>query len=385
MTRSSYLCPTEGQMAIAAKTARFIKLDNKSQEISTLDFGNIRLGAEAVTDELAKEGNVGKIEQYLAQQGYSPQPAADGAKDAKDFYSLGADCLWVTFARDHLWWTFADPEVIWMMRDFVLTDERIRKSIGGWRNTDVSGVPLSIGRLSERVMKLASIGRTDPDAETLGDLLQLINGITAPAEAEVSQPKRNSRMDNSTQGERTCSFQVPSTLFTVGDVIKTPSAAPDEAGLYAWWFNELPNVPLEGAWEQNGFRLVYVGIASSRPESRRTLRQRLRNHCNGPIATSTLRRSLAAVLVDVLDLHPSVGPGKKVKLPDNEEERLSDWLSTHGRVAWIADATPWTYETQLLQSGPPLALNIRGNTHPFARELLALRRHLSTSPSESAD
>jgi hypothetical protein len=382
MTRSSYLCPTEttgeGQMAIAAKTARFIKLDNKSQEISTLDFGNIRLGAEAVTDELAKEGDVGKIEQYLAQQGYSPQPAADGAKEAKDFYSLGADCLWVTFARDHLWWTFADPEVIWMMRDFVLTDERIRKSIGGWRNTDVSGVPLRVGRLSERIMKLASMGRTDPDVETLRDLLQLINGMEAPAEADVSPLEGNDRTGKSIQGGRTSSFQVPSTLFTVGEVIKAPSAAPDEAGLYAWWFDELPNVPLEGAWEQNGFRLAYVGIASSRVGSRRTLRQRLRNHCNGPIATSTLRRSLAAVLVDVLDLHPSVEPSKKVRLPDDEEVRLSKWLAAHGRVAWIADATPWTYETKLLQSGPPLALNIRGNKHPFGRELLALRRHLST-------
>jgi hypothetical protein len=224
-------------------------------------------------------------------------------------------------------------------------------------------------------MRLASIGPADPDAETLRELLQLINGTEATAEASL--PKENDRADTSIQGDPPSSFPVPSTLFTLEDVIKTPSAAPDKAGIYAWWFDELPSVPLEGAWEQNGFHLAYVGIASSRPGSRRTLRQRLRNHCSGPVATSTLRRSLAAVLIGVLDLHPSVGPSKKVKLPDDEEERLSTWLSIHGRVAWIADAMPWVHETKLLQSGLPLALNIRGNSHEFARKLLVLRQQLS--------
>jgi hypothetical protein len=34
-------------------------------------------------------------------------------------------------------------------------------------------------------------------------------------------------------------------------------------------------------------------------------------------------------------------------------------------------------EAELLQNGPALALNIRGNTHPFVRELLTLRLQLS--------
>jgi hypothetical protein len=258
--------------------------------------------------------------------------------------------------------------VVWMMNDFKLGD-RVRKSIGGWRNADVQGAPLAISGLSDEIVRLAET-RAVPEAATLRSLLDLINCVAAPP-----QGKQSEFVDE----KETSPFEVPSTLFTVADVIKTPSAAPDEAGLYAWWFDDLPlNVPLMGALEKTGFRLAYIGIASHRPGSRRTLRQRLRNHCNGPIATSTLRRSLAAILLDKLELHPFSGSGNKIKLPQEEEERLSQWLATHGRVAWIADATPWIHEAELLQYGPPVALNIRGNAHEFVPNLLALRSRLSS-------
>jgi GIY-YIG catalytic domain len=355
-------------MAIAAKTARYISLDNKGFEIGALEFGELRLACSDVPEELAQEGDLEKITQHLMRLGHETEAAACEAKNAKDFYGLGHDCLWITFARDHLWWTFADPQIIWMMNEFVLTGERVRKSIGGWRNTDINGVPLTLHELNDRIKGLATHGPMDPDSATLCELLQLINDNAAPA---MGTERRSSGTG------KTSSFQVPSTLFTVGDIIKKPSAAPDEAGIYAWWFDELPNVPLAGALERDGFRLAYVGIASYRAGSRRTLRQRLRNHCNGPIATSTLRRSLAAVLIDQLNLHPRRVPGQKTRLANGEEARLTEWLIVHGRVAWITSATPWLLEDELLLKGPSLALNIRGNAHPFVRELLTLRQKLS--------
>jgi hypothetical protein len=362
-------------MEIAAKTARYIRLGNKSLEISTLDRGNIHLQATAVTDELALEGDLGRIEQHLIQQGYSQEAASSGALEAKDFYNLGADCLWITFARGHLWWTFADPEVVWIMNDLVMTDRRVRTSISGWSNTDVGGAPIKIDDVSDAIKRLEHLERTGPDATTLQELLQLING-EASAEDSAGQLAEAATRANQSPKNRPPHFEVPSTFFTVTDVIRTPSAAPDEGGVYAWWFDELPNVPTEGAREQDGFRLAYVGIASARPGSRRTLRRRLRNHCNGPIATSTLRRSLAAVLIHTLDLHPSVAPNNKVKIPDDEEARLSDWLSKHGRVAWTVNSEPWVYEAELLKNGPQLALNIAGNCHEFTSKLRALRRQL---------
>jgi hypothetical protein len=355
-------------MAITAKTARYISPENA--EITTLALGNIRLGAE-VSDELAKSGDINEIERSLLQDGYSSLDAVRLARQAVDFYALGADCLWVSFTQDHLWWTYAHSLVVWVSHDFALTGERVRIPIGGWRKTDARGKPLRIEQLSNRILGLAT-AETDPDPETLRELLQLISGTKAETRSAICG------VDGS---DKPRFVEVPWTLFTLGDVLNKPSAAPDQPGIYAWWFDELPNVPLEGALEQCGFRLAYIGIAAHREGSRRTLRQRLRNHCKGPIATSTLRRSLAAILIDKLDLHPFV-EAKKVKLVEIEETRLSDWIAANGRVAWITNDTPWVYETELLKDGPPLALNIKGNDHIFVQKLLALRKRLTLSDIE---
>jgi hypothetical protein len=187
-----------------------------------------------------------------------------------------------------------------------------------------------------------------------------------------------------TQGpsDETPRIEAPSKLFRVSDVMARPSAAPNEPGLYTWWFDDLPNVPLDSLLDQMGFKLAYVGIAPQTPRSRRTLRQRLRDHCRGPIATSTLRRSLTAILSHRLDLHP-FRLGKKIRLPDHEEERLSAWLEAHGRVAWILNPTPWVWEKNILRSGPPLPLNIQGNAHSFANELSIMRRRIAQNAASN--
>jgi hypothetical protein len=221
-----------GIMEIAAKTARYIRLGNKSLEISTLDRGNIHLQATAVTDELALEGDLGRIEQHLIQQGYSQEAAPAGAQEAKDFYSHGADCLWITFARGHLWWTFADPQVIWIMNEFAITDRRVRTSIDGWRNTDVHGLAIKLDSVGDAIKTLKTLGRTAPDAEMLEELLQLINGGAFAEKRTGRSAEATSRASKSLRSGQAL-FEVPSTFFTVTDVTKTPSAAPDEGGVYA--------------------------------------------------------------------------------------------------------------------------------------------------------
>jgi hypothetical protein len=357
----------EDRMAFAAKTFRYIRPENA--EITTFTSGRIRLGPE-VSDELATTGDVQEIKRSLVRQGHLPEDAARLAREAVDFYTLGADCLWVSIAQDHLWWTFTHPQVIWVSHDLVPTGDRVRVPIGGWRKTNVRGKPLKLETLSSRMLQLPDV-EGDLHPEMLRELLQLIRGEkTTNGDADREAHPALEAGDHL--------VEVPWKLFTLGDVLSKPSAAPDEPGIYAWWFDDLPNVPLDDAVEQDGFRLAYIGIASYREGSRRTLRQRLRNHCKGHIATSTLRRSLAATLIDRLDLHPFVEAGK-IKLPDSEETKLSDWLECHGRVAWIPNNTPWLYETELLEDGPPLALNIKGNDHPFVHKLLSLRKQLSSS------
>jgi len=52
-------------------------------------------------------------------------------REVQDFYSLGADCLWITFADGRLWWGFAAPEVALLGGAALLQASRARKIIGG--------------------------------------------------------------------------------------------------------------------------------------------------------------------------------------------------------------------------------------------------------------
>jgi hypothetical protein len=143
---------------------------------------------------------------------------------------------------------------------------------------------------------------------------------------------------------------------------------------------ELPGVPMSESIAIGDRRLLYVGIARSRAPSpdrpaRRTLRDRLKNHCRGPIATSTFRCTLCALLKDRLNLMPH-REGRKLRLPLDQEMTLTGWMADHAVVARIEHSTPWELEEALIKSGPRLPLNIMGSPDPFRPKLSELRRAL---------
>jgi hypothetical protein len=149
-------------LTIQAKTIRYIKLGKRSGgwEDSSLNNGEIHFGYGGVSHEMALVGDVAEIKQQEIGKGKQPQVAASTAQQVHDFYHLGADCLWITFARDHLWWTFAEPEVVHYGPPTHDRGERMRKSIGGWRNTDINGQPLRIDSLSTKLTKVQFYQRT---------------------------------------------------------------------------------------------------------------------------------------------------------------------------------------------------------------------------------
>lgn len=160
-----------------------------------------------------------------------------------------------------------------------------------------------------------------------------------------------------------------------------PTTVPDEPGIYGWWFDEAPPlVEVTGTEFVDGHWLLYVGIAPSEPReggraSLRTLRDRLKNHTRGPIASSTLRRTLTALMGEELKLRTVKSPTGKVQLINGGEQVLSAWMETHAVVAWSACSTPWVYEKELILTGPRLPLNIRDSQDPF-RHILSSRRRL---------
>jgi hypothetical protein len=75
---------------------------------------------------------------------------------------------------------------------------------------------------------------------------------------------------------------------------------PVQNGLYAWYFRDIPpHVPTDGCLKVNGYTLLYLGIApdkANKPNSRSSLRKRIRQHFRGNAEGSTLRRTLGALL-----------------------------------------------------------------------------------------
>jgi hypothetical protein len=169
----------------------------------------------------------------------------------------------------------------------------------------------------------------------------------------------------------------PARFVSVQAILEGPTILPRSPGIYGWWFKALPLVPTEGTLARAGRRLLYIGISPSRKSTQagsRTIRDRLLNHCRGPIVCSTLRRTLACLLAAELALCVSRLPSGKMCLQKSDEERLTEWMTRHARVAWTCHDKPWVLEEQLLAAGAPrMPLNIRGSADPFRKILRRLR------------
>jgi hypothetical protein len=170
----------------------------------------------------------------------------------------------------------------------------------------------------------------------------------------------------------------PKVLFRVGGIQERSLRVDAKPGLYGWWFSsQLRGVPVEDTQLKDGWHLLYIGIAPSRPTLARrpsTLINRLKTHCRGPIASSTLRRTLVCLLGDRLKLDVKRRPSGKFWMGPEDERRLTKWMDQNARVAWFCCDRPWQLEAALIGQGSPrLPLNIRGSRDPFAAVLKRLR------------
>jgi len=171
----------------------------------------------------------------------------------------------------------------------------------------------------------------------------------------------------------------PKHLFARQEVLAKPSPIPAMAGLYAWFFREIPNrVPTASCITYQGKTLLYIGISpdkGGKPNSKQNLRTRIATHFTGNAAGSTLRRTLG-VLRTVETGFPlrRVGSGKRMTFTHLGEQNLDRWMAENAFVAWVEHPSPWEIEHQLLKL-ICCPLNIMDNAHhPFAVELKLLRK-----------
>lgn len=154
-----------------------------------------------------------------------------------------------------------------------------------------------------------------------------------------------------------------------------PCPVPRERGVYAWYFRQTPSiVPTQGCHQYKDFKLLYVGIAPSRPTSSSNLRIRIKQHLRGNASGSTLRLSLGCLLSEELGIElRRVGNGRR-KTFGPGEALLSNWMEKNAFVTWILHPEPWLQEANLIDD-ISLPLNLRGNeNHIFFTQLSSIRK-----------
>lgn len=143
------------------------------------------LGHHGVPHDLCLAGAWDRIiEQHLAED-RSQSKATDFTREVRDFYELGADCLWITFSDRHLWWGFADPQVTWLGAEDPGNPSRFRHMNDGWRNTDLAGRPLRMEELSTWLTQVGNYRQTICAVKAQDYLVRRLNGEHDPIVVEA--------------------------------------------------------------------------------------------------------------------------------------------------------------------------------------------------------
>lgn len=108
----------------------------------------IVFGDAHIPHDLAAAGHWDEVRRHYRRRDANDGAAANHTRELKDFYTLGSDCLWVTFVGPRLYWGFAEPEVRF---DPSGEPPRVRKIVGKWRHEDAEGQELNTFRLSSAI------------------------------------------------------------------------------------------------------------------------------------------------------------------------------------------------------------------------------------------
>jgi hypothetical protein len=142
--------------------------------------------------------------------------------------------------------------------------------------------------------------------------------------------------------------------------------APAAPGLYAWWALPVLLPKLAGSAHPTvpDLRLLYVGLATK-------LRSRLASNHLRRSGSSTLRRTLAGLLLDEQGYRTRWTD--RVVLVDEDEARLTTWMTSALRVSWCEHPTPRDVEADVIRVLHP-PLNVDHASGPALEVIKAARR-----------
>jgi hypothetical protein len=170
---------------------RYIKLGSGGWWAQTsFSEGVLCFGFETIPHELCERKDWNEVWNRLRPDKKNDAAATHARNEIKDFYELGEDCLWITFADLHLWWAFAHPEVQWVWDGTYDRPPRKRKTLDGWHKTDIFGKPLRVVALSSKLTQVAKFQGTICEVAEKDYLLRRINGIEEPVFVRAHEARK---------------------------------------------------------------------------------------------------------------------------------------------------------------------------------------------------
>ena len=161
---------------VAADKALFIKLGEGGRwEFECLKGGTLRFGYQEIPHALCAAGDWSEVERMVREFSKDRGSATRHVNQIRQFYEADEKTLWITFHSDRLWWCFSGREV------FPLAgNEKERRVLGAWSDSDVNGEPLLKGKLSGRLLAVQGFQGTICTVSETGYLLHKINGTAEP-------------------------------------------------------------------------------------------------------------------------------------------------------------------------------------------------------------
>jgi hypothetical protein len=162
---------------ISPSEVRFIKLGKGGMWEEGCIEGSpptLQFGFNSPCHQACLSGDWQSVEAYWREE--APGEATKIVNQIKDFYTLGADALWITFYKRKLYWCMADPEVV----ELTPGGSRIRRALNGWRYTDLAGHTLFTDGLSGRLTQVQGFRGTICRVHERDYLLSRLNGDVLP-------------------------------------------------------------------------------------------------------------------------------------------------------------------------------------------------------------
>ena len=177
----------------------------------------------------------------------------------------------------------------------------------------------------------------------------------------------------------------PKTLYSRSEILTKPCPVPQNRGLYAWYFINIPPLVIsEGCIKKDEKTLLYAGISPKDENSKQNLRKRITNHFRGNAEGSTLRLTLGTLLSRESDFPlRRVGSGNRKTFTHLGEQWLDKWMDINAYVCWVEYEKPWEVEKEIIEN-VSLPLNIQDNDHhPFAKTLSKMRVEAKKEANET--